>query len=106
MGLNRMMMKNVVDLKNIKATMLVGNNGSFVGFDNVYYGTLTPNPLPNGVFVTHCASQNGYIALKPTSIKYCTINNFIVRNNYYEEQLTSYLRNNIGKQIQVIFHFD
>lgn len=54
MGLNRMMMKNGEDLKNIKAMMTVGKGYFGAGFVNGSVGSLSPNPLPNGVLVTNC----------------------------------------------------
>lgn len=108
MGLNRMMMKNGEDLKNIKAMMTVGNLSSTYGFDDKYIrtGSLSPNPLPNGVLVTACYTRRAYFSLEPSSIKSCTINNITVRHNVRNDALESYLKQNVGKTIPVIFHFD
>ena len=108
MGLNRMMMKNGEDLKNIKAMMTVGQNSKTYGFEDKYIktGSLSPNPLPNGVLVTVCSTLRSYFSLAPSSIKSCTINNITVRNNERNGNLESYLKQNVGKTIPVIFHFD
>lgn len=94
MGLNRMMMKNGEDLKNIKAMMTVGSTSSTYGFENktIRTGSLSPNPLPNGVLVILCSTTRGYVSLKPSSIKSCTINNITVRNDERNNTLDSYLR--------------
>lgn len=101
-----MMMKNGMDLKNIKAMMTVGKGYFSYGFTNGSYGSLSPNPLPNGVLVTNCHSLFNAINLKPSSIKSCTINNITFRDGEVNENLASYLQQNNGKTIPVIFHFD
>lgn len=108
MGLNRMMMmKNGEDLKNIKAMMTVGNQSIlFYGFKNGEFGSLSPNPLPNGVFVDICYVIMNSFMLNPSSIKSCTINNITINNGTGNEALGNYLRQNNGKTIPVIFHFD
>ena len=108
MGLNRMMMmmKNGEDLKNIKAMMTVGQDFSRVGFIDGSLGSLSPNPLPNGVLVTSCYAITNLFILKPSSIKSCTINNITINNNKANKNLVSYLKQNNGKTIPVIFHFD
>ena len=108
MGLNRMMMKNGEDLKNIKAMMTVGVLSKTYGFEDepIKIGSLSPNPLPNGVLVTACSTMRGYVSLAPSSIKSCTINNITVRNGERNNTLHSYLQQNNGKTIPVIFHFD
>lgn len=108
MGLNRMMMKNGEDLKNIKAMMTVGSISKTYGFEDKYLrlGSLSPNPLPNGVLVTVCSTTRSYLSLEPSSIKSCTINNITIRNNERNNNLESYLNQNVGKTIPVIFHFD
>lgn len=107
MGLNRMMMmKNGEDLKNIKAMMTVGKGYFSFGFLNGSYGSLSPNPLPNGVLVTNCHSVFNALSLKPESIKSCTINNITFRDGAVNENVASYLQQNNGKTIPVIFHFD
>ena len=108
MGLNRMMMmKNGEDLKNIKAMMTVGNTSSQYGFKNEYFGSLSPNPLPNGVLVTKCYIGGlNILNLAPESIKSCTINNITYGIYASDDALKSYLKQNVGKTIPVIFHFD
>lgn len=108
MSFNRMMMKNGMDLKNIKAMMTVGQSSKTYGFeDNILrLGSLSPNPLPNGVLVTACSTTRSYFSLKPSSIKSCTINNITVQHNARNNNLESYLKQNVGKTIPVIFHFD
>lgn len=106
MGLNRMMMKNGEDLKNIKAMMTVNNQSLFCGFKNGEFGSLSPNPLPNGVLVTSCYVLTNLFVLEPSSIKSCTINNIIVSGDTAPDSLVSYLQENNGKTIPVIFHFD
>ena len=106
MGLNRMMMKNGEDLKNIKAMMTVGQQSVFCGFKNGEFGSLSPNPLPNGIFVDSCyVIQNNFIIINPSSIKSCTINNITIYPGTDSEALGNYLRQNKGKTIPVIFHF-
>ena len=106
MGLNRMMMKNGEDLKNIKAMMTVGQGFPMFGFKNGNFGILSPNPLPNGVLVTSCYYMTNMFFLAPSSIKSCTINNITINNNATNRDLYSYLTQNNGKTIPVIFHFD
>ena len=109
MELNRMMMmKNGEDLKNIKAMMTVGQNSKIYGFEDNYIktGSLSPNPLPNGVLVTVCSTTRSYLSLEPSSIKSCIINNITVNNGKGSKDLFSYLSHNAGKTIPVIFHFD
>lgn len=106
MGLNRMMMKNGVDLKNIKAMMTVGEKSLFCGFKNGAFGSLSPNPLPNGVFVNSCHVALNSLILDPSSIKSCTINNITINSGTGNKALGDYLRQNNGKTIPVIFHFD
>lgn len=109
MGLNRnFLMGQNVDLKNIKAMMTVGSISPTWGFRDETFriGSLSPNPLPNGVLVTACYTSGGYVSLAPSSIKSCTINNITVRHNARNNSLESYLKQNDGKTIPVIFHFD
>lgn len=107
MGLNRMMMmkKNGEDLKNIKAMMTVEKNYVSFGFNDGIFGSLSPNPLPNGVLVTNCRSVFNLLSLKPESIKSCTINNITFVDEEVNENVASYLKQNEGKTIPVIFHF-
>lgn len=107
MGLNRMMMKNGGGLKGIKAMMTVGKTFLGFGFKDGKFGSLSPNPLPNGVLVTSCFNITGGFILAPSSIKSCTINNIIIVNrDKAPESLVSYLQENVDKTIPVIFHFD
>ena len=107
MGLNRMMMmKNGEDLKGIKAMMTVGQDFSRVGFLDGSLGSLSPNPLPNGVLVTSCYAISNRFFLAPSSIKSCTINNITIKNYAVDRDLFSYIQQNSGKTIPVIFHFD
>lgn len=106
MGLNRMMMKNGEDLKGIKAMMTVGQDFSRIGFIDGELGSLSPNPLPNGVLVTQCYFVSNRAFLAPSSIKSCTINNITVQNYTRNPDLFSYIQQNSGKTIPVIFHFD
>lgn len=108
MGLNRMMMKNGEDLKNIKAMMTVEEGFLTFGFKDgdFSFGSLSPNPLPNGVLVTSCYAASNSLFLGPSSIKSCTINNITFVNKATNENLASYLKQNKGKTIPVIFHFD
>lgn len=105
MGLNRMMMKNGEDLKGIKAMMTVGTGFEMLGFIDGDFGSLSPNPLPNGVLVTKCYAVSNRFFLTPSSIKSCTINNITVNNGTVNKDLFSYLQQNTGKTIPVIFHF-
>ena len=109
MGLNRMMMmKNSEDLKGIKAMMTVGSGfNNMVGFDDGSFGSLSPNPLPNGVLVTDCrfSALLDISLLQPASIKSCTINNMTFTNKALNSNVLSYLKENVDKTIPVIFHF-
>ena len=106
MGLNRMMMmKNGEDLKNIKAMMTVGKQSIFCGFKNEEFGSLSPNPLPNGIFVDSCYVILNNFIINPSSIKSCTINNITIYHGTGSEALGNYLSQNNGKTIPVIFHF-
>ena len=108
MGLNRnFLMGQNGDLKGIKTMMTVGNTSSQYGFKNSYFGRLSPNPLPNGVLVTKCYIGNlDILNLAPESIKSCTINNITYGIFASDAALKSYLKQNVGKTIPVIFHFD
>lgn len=107
MGLNRMMMKNGGGLKGIKAMMTVGTGyNNMIGFMDGSFGSLSPNPLPNGVLVTECWAISNRFFLVPSSIKSCTINNITIKNYTVNKDLFSYLKQNVGKTIPVIFHFD
>ena len=108
MGLNRMMMKkNGEDLKNIKAMMTVETSFLTFGFKNGAFGSLFPNPLPNGVLVTKCyVGSLKVLNLEAESIKSCTINNITYGIYASGDELASYLKQNVGKTIPVIFHFD
>lgn len=106
MGLNRMMMKNGVYLKNIKAMMTVGKGFLGFGFKDGIFGSLSPNPLPNGVLVTSCYNFSGDFILAPSSIKSCTINDITFGGGAVNENVALYLQENNGKTIPVIFHFD
>lgn len=101
-----MMMKNGENLKNIKAMMTVGGTSPQYGFKDGSVGSLSPNPLPNGVLVTSCYIVRYKFYLAPSSIKSCTINNITVSEGLAPENLVSYLKENRGKTIPVIFHFD
>ena len=110
MSFNRMMMmKKGEDLKNIKAMMTVSKISGGCGFKNELFGSLSPNPLPNGVLVTGCyvrLDTSDRCILAPSSIKSCTINNITVSNGAVSKDLYSYLNRNLYKTIPVIFHFD
>lgn len=96
-----------VDLKNIKAMMTVGRGFGTYGFSNESYGSLSPNPLPNGVSVVQCYSRMGSFTLLPSSIKSCTINNITIdATSDNTLAVYNYLKPNNGKTIPVIFHFD
>ena len=95
-----------VDLKNIKAMMTVGRDFWKYGFKNGDFGSLSPNPLPNGVLVTTCYASPYELFLAPSSIKSCTINNITFDSSTFNEDIRSYLQINNGKTIPVIFHFD
>lgn len=106
MGLNRnFLMGQNVDLKNIKAMMTVGEGFLGFGFKDGIFGSLSPNPLPNGVLVTSCYNFGDSFILAPSSIKSCTINDIIVSGGTAPASLVSYLKANNGKTIPVIFHF-
>ena len=97
MGLNRnlLMGQNVgqsVDLKNIKAMMTVGQGFSMFGFMDASFGSLSPNPLPNGVLVTECFAVSNRFFLAPSSIKSCTINNITIKNGTVNKDLFSYIQ--------------
>ena len=107
MGLNRnLLMGQNVNLKNIKAMMTVGKQSLLCGFKNGEVGSLSPNPLPNGIFVDSCYVIVNSFILNPSSIKSCTINNITYRTYASAATLKSYLKQNVGKTIPVIFHFD
>lgn len=116
MGLNRMMMGQNVDLKNIKAMLTIAHiselkNG--YGFASSG-GTLSPNPLPNGVFITELAmgyyvnshSQTRLQKLLTPNTLVFTLNGVRYTKATMNSALHSYLANNVGKTIPIIFHFD
>ena len=108
MGLNRnFLMGQNVDLKNIKAMMTVGKKDTSYGFQNESHGSISPNPLPNGVLVTDCrfSALLDISLLQPASIKSCTINNMTFTNKALNSNVLSYLKENVDKTIPVIFHF-
>lgn len=107
MGLNRnLLMGQNVDLKNIKAMMTVGGKDVTWGFQNGSYGSVSPNPLPNGILVTECHTYFGELVFRPSNIAYCTINNIKISNGSRNTALFNFLKENVGKTIPVIFHFD
>ena len=108
MGLNRnLLMGQNVGLKGIKAMMTVKREYSKIGFQEGQFGSLSPNPLPNGVLVTKCYTGSlDILFLAPSSIKSCTINNITAQNYADNYELVKYLKQNVGKTIPVIFHFD
>lgn len=106
MGLNRnFLMGQNGDLKGIKAMMTVGTGFNMLGFIDGDFGSLSPNPLPNGVLVTECYTTSNMFFITPSSIKSCTINNITFKNYERNKDLSSYLQQNAGKTIPVIFHF-
>lgn len=74
MGLNRMMMKSNIFLKDIEAEMVVGYSDVSIGFMEGLFGKLLPNPLPNGVHVysVYCDPAKGKCVVLPATIKSCT----------------------------------
>lgn len=109
MGLNRMMMKNGVDLKNIKAVMTIGNTNDLYGFvddSGLSSGSITPNPLPNGTKVRRVCVflLVPFMQIVPTIP--ITINGKRYTNKQTAKELLTYLKDNVGKQIPVIFHFE
>lgn len=110
MGLNRMMMKHSEILKDIEAEMVVGVQGDWIGFMDVYnMGALSPNPLPNGVRVSFLALSPYDTQLRPAAIKSCTLKEIdvtITHGSTPVDIVGEYLSGNIGKPIPVIFHFD
>lgn len=107
MGLNRnLLMGQNVDLKNIKAMMTVGRKAFTWGFQNGSYGSVSPNPLPNGILVTECHTYLEELVFSPSNIAYCTINNIKISNGSRNIELFKFLKGNVGKTIPVIFHFD
>ena len=114
MGLNRMMMKNGEDLKDITAEMVVNlsNNWKWIGFIDGSLGEISPNPLPNGVRASSVAFKlsDSTTQLLPTSIKSCTFKDIDVTVTHGEvisNSLGSYLMNSSssGLAIPIIFHF-
>lgn len=72
-------------------------------------GTIYPNPLPNGITVTHCyyyGMKDGGLRIAPKNITAVTINNVKMRHGDDIHSVYSYLGDNVGKTIPVIFHFD
>ena len=116
MGLNRMMMGQNVDLKNIKAMMTIAHiselkNG--YGFAPSG-GALSPNPLPNGVTVMQLAMGH-YVTshsqtkltrlLNPENLTF-TLNGVRYTKVTMNSALRQYLQNSVGKTVPIIFHFD
>lgn len=107
-------------LTRISATMDVAgfgrNNNSHFGFSAVITdelgvtgGSISPNPLPNGITVTQCyfyGFKNGGMRLSPSSISSVTINNIKLGNRQSNQEVYSYLKANKNKRIPIIFHFD
>ena len=86
--------------------MTVGEAVPRHGFNAGSFGSLSPNPFPNGILVTSCYTMRYKFYLEPSSIKSCTINNLTVSAGLAPENLVSYLKENNGKTIPVSFHFD
>ena len=116
MGLNRMMMGQNVDLKNIKAVMTIApiselRNG--YGFA-ASGGALSPNPLPNGVAVmklamgwylnSHSQTRTTKL-LDPMNLTF-TLNGVRYTFATMDSALRRYLQESVGKTVPVIFHFD
>lgn len=111
MGLNRnLLMGQNVDLKNIKAVMTIGNyNNTLYGFVNdsgLSAGSVTPNPLPNGTQVKRLCVLGLLNQIQIVPAIPVTINGKRYVNRNIASELLTYLKDNMGKQIPVIFHFD
>lgn len=110
MGLNRnLLMGQNVDLKNIKAMMTIGNVNNLYGFVNdegLIGGSITPNPLPNGTKLSRVCVflLIPFIQIVPAIP--ITINGERYTDKQTAKKLLTYLKDNVGKQIPVIFHFD
>ena len=116
MGLNRMMMMKNVDLKNIKAMLTIARIPKLrhgYGFTSSG-GTLSPNPLPNGVFITELAmgyyvnshSQTRLTKLVTPNTLVFTLNGVRYTKATMNSALRQYLEVSVGKTVPVIFHFD
>lgn len=112
MGLNRLMMmtscKNSGDADGIKAMLTVSPTfPSTYGYNgNISKGAITPNPLPNGVRITYLEVEDGrniYISPNvPVTINGITVSD----GDVSPEPLVTYLINNLGEQVPVIFNFN
>lgn len=116
MGLNRMMMMKNVDLKNIKAMLTIAPISELkhgYGFASSG-GTLSPNPLPNGVLITGLAmgyyvnshSQTRLKKLLTPDTLVFTLNGVRYTKATMNSALRRYLENSVGETVPVIFHFD
>lgn len=112
MGLNRMMMKSNIFLKDIEAEMVVGYSGDWIGFIDGSFGELLTNPLPNGVHVAAVAvSRTMDSQLLPATIKSCTFEEIgytLTHGDMDEEGIDAigqYLSNSVYQHIPVTFHF-
>lgn len=122
MGLNRNLLMGG-KVATVNATMKVarlGGSGSFgmgYGFasskefdgDISIGGAIYPNPLPNGITVTHCyyyGMKGSGLRIAPNNITAVTINNVKMRHGDNSQSVYSYLASNTNKTIPIIFHFD
>ncbi len=112
MGLNRMMMKSSIFLKDTEAVMVVGYSNDWLGFIDGSFGELLPNPLPNGVHVSAVAvSTSMNTQLLPATIKSCTFEEIGVTLMHGDMDVESinaigqYLSNSMFKPISITFHF-
>lgn len=112
MGLNRMMMKSNIFLKDIEAIMVVGYSGGRLGFIDGSFGELLPNPLPNGVHVSAVACSTSMdTQLLPATIKSCTFEEIGVTLTHGDMDVEAvnaigqYLSNSMSKPIPITFHF-
>lgn len=113
MGLNRMMMKSNIFLKDIEAEMIVGDSGDdWIGFIDGSFGKLLPNPLPNGVHVAAVAvARTMDSQLLPAAIKSCTFEEIGETLTHGDTDpglinaIGQYLSYNAFKSIPITFHF-
>lgn len=112
MGLNRMMMGNT-GTKNIEASLTIGYRRDIAvyayGFQETAWklgGSLSPNPLPNGIEIDTLAvyGRSGECYIDPTNIT-VTINGVQIRHGEKNTAIRDYMAANVHKTIPVVFHF-
>ena len=114
MGLNRNLLMGNTDTKNIKAFLTIENGVGNVNIRRYYgyfaaykFGSISPNPLPNGIKITELYYFTGAnrMYIKPTNVA-VTINGIQIHDNESNGAVKDYMIANLNKTVPIIFHFE